>query len=88
MNTKNNLFSDPSFQVWHYVDAEESLFVGIKKNNENENLESLTERVKPSLSEILCKEVKGDFEPKDSSFSMDEKFVLVNNENDAALCNI
>ncbi|MBL4576508.1 MAG: hypothetical protein JKY51_10515 [Opitutaceae bacterium] len=88
MDTKNNLFSDPSFQIWHYVDAEESLIVGIKKKNENENLESLTERVKPSLSEFLCKEVKGDFDPKDSCFSMDEKFVLMNSENDSALCNI
>ncbi len=88
MDTKNNLFSDPSFQIWHYVDTEESLFVGIKKSDKNETLENLTKRVKPKLSEVLCKDVKGDFDPKHSSFSMDEKFVLLNSENDAALCNI
>jgi hypothetical protein len=88
MDKKKNLFSDPSFQIWHYVDEEESLFVGIKKSNEDENLESLIERVKPSLSEFLCRDIDGDFDPEDSPFSMDEKFVLLNDENGAALCNM
>ena len=97
--TKNqqhsNLFADPCFQILHYWDAEESLYVAIKKKDESGNpifpgrnlTEIIESTVKPALSEILCKELTGYFDPT-CSFSMDEKYVLLNSVNNVAVCNI
>ena len=92
---KEALFTDPCFQILHYWDAEESLYVAIKQKDEEGNLvfpdqslDAIIENmVKPALSEILCKEVKGHFDPT-ASFSMDEKYVLLNSVNQVAVCNL
>lgn len=91
----NKLFADPCFQILHYWDAEESLYVAIKRQDDAGNSvfpgQTLTEiienMIKPALSEILCKEVDGYFDPT-YSFSMDEKYVLLNSVNQVAVCNL
>ena len=93
--TDTVLFTDPCFQILHYWDAEESLYVAIKKKDEEGNPvfpgQSLTDiiesMIKPALSEILCKQVEGYFDPT-SSFDMEEKYVLLNSVNNVAVCNI
>lgn len=92
---QNTLFADPDFQILHYWDSEESLFVAIKRKDEQGNSifpnQTLTEiikaYVKPALREILEREISGYFDPT-YSFSMEEKFVLLNGQSDLAVCNI
>jgi len=91
----NKLFADPCFQILHYWDADESLYVAVKKQDEAGNSifpgQSLTDiiekMIKPALSEILEKDISGYFDPT-YSFSMDEKYVLLNSVNNVAVCNL
>ena len=96
VEVKNNkLFADPCFQILHYWDAEESLYVAVKQKDETGNpvfpgqtlTEIITSYVKPALREILEKDISGYFDPT-YSFSMDEKYVLLNSVNQVAVCNL
>lgn len=94
-HVKEKLFADPCFHILHYWDADESLFVAIKQKEEDGTLifpvQSLTEIIehiiKPALGEILCKDIQGCFD-RTYSFSMNEKYVLLNSVNNVAVCNI
>ena len=94
-HVKEKLFADPCFQILHYWDADESLYVAVKQKDEDgtlvfpgQSLHDIIENiVKPALSEILCKDIQGDFN-RTYSFSMDEKYVLLNGVNQIAVCNI
>lgn len=91
----SNLFTDPCFHILHYWDAEESLYVAIKGKDDAGNslfpgltlVQIIENRIKPALSEILCKEVNGYFDTT-YSFSMDEKYVLINSVNQVAVRNL
>jgi len=91
----NKLFADPCFQILHYWDADESLYVAVKKQDEAGNsifpgktlTEIIASYVKPALRDILERDISGYFDPT-YSFSMDEKYVLLNSMNNVAVCNI
>lgn len=89
---RSNLFVDSDFQILHYWDNEESIFVGFKKLTDGQSgtLSEIIEcRVKPALQKILGHHIQGYFDPT-YSFDMNERFVLLNlnGTEEIAVCNL
>ena len=94
VKTKNEgqLFVDPEFQILHYWNDCESIFVGFRKSEQSKFgtlSEMIDSKVKPALQKLLGHNVRGYFDPI-YSFDMDERFVLLNlnGEEEVAVCNI
>ena len=89
------LFEDPEFQILYYQDSEESLYIAFKNKDAKGNDEFpgqtlgeiISGRVIPVLQDLLHKKVNGRF-IKAQSFDMDKKFVLLNSNEELAVCNL
>ncbi|MDN5201221.1 hypothetical protein QQ008_07605 [Fulvivirgaceae bacterium BMA10] len=89
---RSNLFIDSDFQILHYWDNDDSIFVGFKKLEDGKSLtlsDVIESRVKPALQKILGHRIQGYFDPI-YSFDMNERFVLLNlnGKDEIAVCNL